>query len=79
MDIKGKRKGQQKWIMQLRTWNMEQRLKHKCDIKNLKELKLDIITLKELKKKSNELRTIGGFIHFYSGIRKEMQAKRRNL
>jgi len=63
--------------MHLGTWNV-QKLKNKprgIIIKDLEEIKLDIITLMETKKVSG-WETIDGFIHFYSGVFKEKRAKR---
>jgi hypothetical protein len=63
--------------MHLGRWNILEGLKNKREIiiKDLKELKLDIITLTETKKDSG-LDMIGGFINFYSEVSKQKQAKR---
>jgi hypothetical protein len=44
-------------------------------MKDLEELKLDIIIVTERKK--NELETIDGSVHFYSGVPKEKRVKRK--
>jgi exonuclease III len=51
--------------MHLGTWNVQGlKNKHEIIIKDLEELKLDIVTLMKTKKKGSELETIGGFVHF---------------
>jgi len=42
----------------------------------LKELKQDITTLTETKKKGNGVETLGPYLHFYSGVPKEKRVKR---
>jgi hypothetical protein len=61
--------------MHLEIWNV-QRLKSTCEIiiKDLEQLKLDIITLLETRK-CNGLEMIDGFLPFY-GVSKEKRTKR---
>lgn len=59
------------------TWNI-QGLKNKREliVKDMENLKMEIIALTETKKKGTGTEIIGEFIHFYSGVPKDQRARR---
>ena len=67
-----------KWAIRLGTLNV-QGIRNKTGeiIKSLVQLKEDITTLTETKRKGNEVEILGPYLHFYSGFPKEKRAKRR--
>ena len=59
------------------TWNVQGcRGKMQEIIKEMEQLRSDIASIMETKKKGSGLEVCGNYLHFYSGVPKENKAKR---
>jgi len=45
----------------------------------LRKLKMDVIGLKETKRKGTGSEIVGGYVHLYSGVSKDRRAKKRSF
>ena len=74
--LNGKRLCKRKRILNAGTWNVQGlRTKQNEVLLEVKRLSMDIVVLTETKKKGRGSEDLNGYIHFYSGVRKEMRAK----
>jgi exonuclease III len=63
--------------MRMAAWNVQGcRGKMQEIIKKMKQIKIDIVSIKETKNKGSGSEVIGNYLHFYSGVPKENRAKK---